>query len=149
MLVWLTLAKQALFVQGTLSRYRATKSISEITGNIRVLFLSRVRSVHAWCVALCTLPYDNTLCWANLEFLMEIVTNFLPMFSTDSLFRKRSAELLYTSYILYKIVCSNLYCVFIRTYSLCVSKHFKPYVPFDLVVFTSRGRCTYFFLLEV
>jgi hypothetical protein len=47
MLFWLELAEQALFVLGTSLRYRATKSIFEITGNIRVLFLSRVRLVHA------------------------------------------------------------------------------------------------------
>jgi hypothetical protein len=90
-------------------RYRATKSIFEITGNIRVLFLSRVRLVHAWCVALCTLPYDNTLCWANFEFLIEIVTNFLPFFFSEIRCLARGLLNCFvqvtfcTSYILYKL----------------------------------------------
>jgi len=65
---------------------------------------------------------------------VEIVTNFLPMFSTDSLYSKRSAELLYTSYILYKIVCSNLCCVFIRTYSLCMFQNILNHIYFSILL---------------
>jgi hypothetical protein len=84
-------------------RYRATKSILEIIGNIQVLSLLKFfQFMHD------VLPYaHSTLCLANFESLTEIVTNFLRMFSTDTQRSKRSAELFYTSYNLYEIACNN------------------------------------------